>query len=464
VRDSVRRRLVEVAAPIGASAVVLVFALVRGAKDSMWMDEAFSVAAAQRPLRSLVEFVLTREPNMGPYYLTLWGWIRIDDGDLWVRFLSALCTVAAMWAVWLFVQRRSGSGPAGLAVVVFAMTPFVLAWSMQARGYTMAMAFAAWSLVFADRIRTGDGRWSALLFGVMVGLGVASQFATVFVFVGVVVALVALAPTRATLRSLVMSALAATVVFIPFSIAAILKPDHASWVPDLTIKRFLEEIDKTASGLGWVAVLGSGVVCLVVASVRTVRVRPYLMPLVGAVTGVVGLVLFSVLVRPLLVDRYLIGCLPLLVVAAAGGWTVLWSRWRVTVVVAVVGLLAMNLVTSIDRTRPKREDFRSATARIVENAVPGDAIIALPSYAVVGVARYLPDGTSADRLVASTDEADSWVIVDAAGTAVRPRRLWIVVRDPSPPLRTWVDSNYPVLLDEGWYGELRLQLRSVAGG
>ena len=282
VAENDQREKSELAVPVVASLFVLVFALMRGAKDSMWLDEAFSFAVAKRSLRSLVDLMLTREANMGPYYLTLWGWIRIDDGDRWVRLLSALCTVAALWAVWLIVRRWSGSGPAGLAAVVFVLTPFVLAWSMQARGYTMAMAFTAWSLVFADGIRSGKGRWSAVLFGVMVGLGVASQFSTSFVFVGVVLALIALTTTRATIRSLVISGAAALFVFAPFSIAAILNPDHASWIPALTMKRFFEELDKASSGIVWAAVLGSGIVCLLVASVRSVRVRPFLMPLAGA--------------------------------------------------------------------------------------------------------------------------------------------------------------------------------------
>jgi mannosyltransferase len=452
--------------PAAASAFVLVFALVRGTKDSMWFDEAFSYAVAKRPFGALVDFLLTGEPNMGPYYLSLWGWIRIDDGDLWIRFLSALCTVVALWGVWVIVRRWSGPGPAGLAAVVFALTPFVLAWSIQARGYTMAMAFAAWSLVYADRIRTGPGRWDGVVFGALVGLGVASQFATVFVFVGVIAALVALAPTRATVRSLMMSGVAAAVVFAPFSPAAVLKPGHASWVPDLTLKRFSGVLDTTLSGNVWAAAIGSGVVCLLVASLRSVRVRPFLMPLAGAATGLFGLAFFSVVVRPLFVDRYLIAILPLVVVSAVGGWSLLWSRWRVTLTVVVVGLMVLNLGASIDRTRPSREDYRSVAADVLARGEPGDAVVAYPDWSMSGLTRYLPEGTSTHRLVASARQPGSWMIVDADGVEERPRRLWIVIRATSlpPGLRDWIARNFPLVLGEGRYGSVRLELRGAAGG
>jgi hypothetical protein len=73
VAKSIQRNKSELAVPVVASLFVLVFALVRGAKDSMWFDEAFSFDVAKGSLGSLVDFVLTGEPNMGPYYLTLWG-------------------------------------------------------------------------------------------------------------------------------------------------------------------------------------------------------------------------------------------------------------------------------------------------------------------------------------------------------------------------------------------------------
>lgn len=452
--------------PVGASVFVLGFTLVRGAVDSMWMDEAFSFLAAKRSLPSLLEFVLTEEPNMGPYYLTLWPWIRIDDGDLWVRSLSALFTIATVWAVWSVVRRWSGAGVAGVAAIVFALTPFVLAWSMQARGYTMSMAFTTWSVFFADRIRTGEGRWSALLFGAMVGLAVASQFATVFVFIGVVAALLALAPRQSTMRSLLMAGLAATAVFAPFSVAAILKPDHADWVPALTGDRFAREFDLASSGLVWRLMVTTGLVALLVVSWRTPRVRPHLMALAGAVTGLVGLVAFSILVRPLFVGRYLIGCAPLVVIAAAGGWSVLWPRWRFTLLAVVIGLSAVHLGTSIDRTRPTPEDYRSATAAVEEGLRPGDAIVSLADYPIIGVVRYLPEGTPTQKLHPAPERPGSWKIVDENGRELRPQRLWVVNRgtNTTAAFDAWINRAYPEIIVDEQFGLLTLQLRTVAGG
>lgn len=190
------------------------------------------------------------------------------------------------------------------------------------------------------------------------------------------------------------------------------------------------------------------------------------MALAGATSGFIGLVLISHFVRPMFVSRYLIGCLPLAVIAAVGGWSLIWPRWRMITAALVIGASLLILGTSIDRTRPVREDYRSAAIDVMARLAPGDAIVAYPGSSTPGLIRYLPEGTPTQRLVASVQQPGSWVIENADGSAERPRRLWVVIRGASPPpgLRDWIATNYPLVLAEGWYGDVRLQLRASTGG
>jgi mannosyltransferase len=453
-------------APYLASLFVMAFELVRGTSDSMWMDESVSVWYAKKPLVSLIGLVWSRDANMGQYCLALWFWARLDDGDLWIRALSALGTVAAVWGIWLVVRRWSGDRVAAVAVAVFALTPFVLGWSMQARGYSMAMAFTAWSLVFADRIVEQKGRWSGPLFGVTVGLAVATQISTLVVFVGVVLAVFALAPTWRTARSLASAGLAAAGVFAPFAWAVISNPGQVSWIPDLTIDRFSLVMLDASSGGFWALMIASGWVCLMVASIRFVRFRPYLMALAGSASGVVGLVLISVAVTPMFVPRYLIGCIPLAVVAAAGGWSAVWPRRWSIVAVAIVGIFILNLGISLDRTRPQNEGYRAAAAVVMDLIQPGDAIVATAVYPILGLTRYLPDGTPTQGLFASRESPGSWVVVDQDGNEFQTNRIWILYRGPAESARfgVWIQQRFPVVAVDEEFGGIRLQLRETSGG
>lgn len=450
-------------APIGASAFVFVFALFRATDSSMWWDEAFSFAAAKQPLSSLLDLIWVHEANMGPYYLVLWGWIRIDDGDLWIKLLSALATITALWGVWVIVRRWSGTGLAALAVTVFALTQYVLVWSIQARGYAMAMAATAWSLVFADRIRTGEGRWSGMVFGALVGLAVALQLSTAFVFVGVVAGISMLAPTRATLRSLVVGGAVAGVVIAPFSAAVIRNPDQAEWIPALTLDSFRAEFMRAASGPWWALVIGSGWICLAVGAAREARVRPYLLALAGAVSGVVGLVATSLLVRPMFISRYLIGCVPLAVVAAIGGASVLWPRrWR-ALTIAVVALSLVALGTSVGRIR-FGEDYRSAAAVVLDDLRDTDAIVPFGGFSLIGLTRYLPEGTPTHRIVPSAEIVGDWSVVAPDSSSMAADRLWVIVLEkyPPPEFAEWVSTDFPYVVIDRPLGEVRLVLRQRA--
>jgi hypothetical protein len=266
-----RRKLLRFSAPAVASLFVVAFELLRGAKDSMWSDEIFSYWAAHQSFGSLLHQLWTREANMGPYYLALWFWVRIGNSDTWIRALSALATVVAIWGIWLVARRWSGARVAAVAVAVFALSPFVLSWSMQARGYSMAMAFTAWALVFADTLVRGDGRrsWvvSAAVFGAMVGLAVAAHLAAAGVFVGMIITMVVLAPGRRMVRNLAVSGVVAGVCFAPFAIAVAQDPSQ-DWIPDLDLQFFVKQLVEAGGGSFGALMIALGLVCAVIAAVE----------------------------------------------------------------------------------------------------------------------------------------------------------------------------------------------------
>jgi hypothetical protein len=463
VAENDQQKKLDLVVPSVVSIFVVAFTLARGTTDSMWYDEAVSWETAKLPFSWMIERILVQDANMGPYYVVLWSWVRINDGDLWIRLLSTLGVVATIWAIWAIVRRWSGSGVAVVAVAVFAFTPFVLSWSMQARGYAFAMALITWSVFFADRVRVGDGRWSGALFGFFAGLSIAMQLTTAFVFIGIVATVLALAPTRQTIRSFVMAGFTAVIAFSPFAIAVVLNTDQADWIPALTMRSFTQEFFLASSGPIWAVFIASGWLCLLVAAWRVQGLRPYLVPIAGVVMGVAGLVAISLLLRPMFIGRYLIGCLPLAVIAAAGGWSVLWTRWRLPSAVAIVGVSLLLLGASIDRTRPPPEDYRGAAADVMVGLRPSDGIVADNNFPITGLVRYLPEGVKTQRFVAPSPERKTWSIRNAGGATVQPERIWLLIRTAPPPgLRDWLFTNYPIVVSEQWYGQLILQLRASA--
>jgi mannosyltransferase len=108
------------AALAGGTGVVLRFVTT----SALWLDEAQSVAIARVPLAD-IPGALRRDGAPPLYYVLLHGWIRLfGDGDVAVRVLSGICSVAAIVVLAVAVSRRVGRRAAVVVALVLATNPF----------------------------------------------------------------------------------------------------------------------------------------------------------------------------------------------------------------------------------------------------------------------------------------------------------------------------------------------------
>lgn len=132
--------------PAALFAVALAFDLYRLGAPSLWMDEAFSVQLARRPLSVLYSaFISGGEPNMIFYHLLLHGWLAlgallgIPATEFFVRFPSAI--FAALSALMLFLLgRRFLNLTAGLiGASTYLLTGLVLTYAQETRAYALQL-------------------------------------------------------------------------------------------------------------------------------------------------------------------------------------------------------------------------------------------------------------------------------------------------------------------------------------
>jgi mannosyltransferase len=144
-----RSRLAPVGAPVGtrppwlgiATGFVLFLAVVvRFATVSpLWLDEAQTVAIARLPLGDLAEG-LRHDGSPPLFYVILHVWMRIfGDGDLAVRFLSGLFSVAALPLMWVAGRRLGGRTVAWSALILLAASPFAVRYATEVRQYSLVV-------------------------------------------------------------------------------------------------------------------------------------------------------------------------------------------------------------------------------------------------------------------------------------------------------------------------------------
>ncbi len=118
--------------------------------ESLWFDEAYSVAFASADL-SLLNFLRPGGfafTDKNVYHILLHFWLDLGRTEFMIRLLSVICGVATVLVVMGVARRLFGRRPAAWAAGLLAVSPFHIWYSREARMYVLAGLFA-WLAVLA---------------------------------------------------------------------------------------------------------------------------------------------------------------------------------------------------------------------------------------------------------------------------------------------------------------------------
>jgi hypothetical protein len=164
--------------PVAVAAVVVAGGVMRFATPShLWLDESLTVEIARRPVGGLLD-ALRHDGSPPLYYLLLHQWIRVfGTGDVAVRALSGLLSLATLplaAAAGRRVGRTSaafGNGDAATgprvavaALLLFAASPYAIRYGSETRMYSLVVLLVlAFGLVLLRALeRSSAPRLAAL--------------------------------------------------------------------------------------------------------------------------------------------------------------------------------------------------------------------------------------------------------------------------------------------------------------
>ncbi|MFB1048256.1 glycosyltransferase family 39 protein [Streptomyces chrestomyceticus] len=397
-------------------------------EDSLWRDEAVTWQVGQRSVAEIWDLLGQVDVVHGLYYVLMHGVFELFGVGPVVLRLPSVLAVAAAAAATAAAGRRLAGPWAGLAAgLVLALIPNIQHYAQEGRAYalvTAGVAVATWLLVSAADA-SGNGaavvrrrrwpRWAG--YGaVMLTTALLNWFSLFVLPAHAVTVLVArrrgarplLAPWAVSVALVLAGAL-------PLILASRAQAGQVSWIKPVAVSTLLG-----------VAVLL--LVALVCARVpypgrgrATVSPASVGLPLLAVPQG--GLLLASVLVEPVYLDRYVLytnlGFALLLGVGVAAAVQALPVRtWVLLAGVTATAFVALLPVeTGLRAPKSRADDVLRAADRVAVAARTGDGVLFIPA-ARRDTALVTPTAfTGLDDLALAESPAASGTIKGVEGSA-----------------------------------------------
>jgi mannosyltransferase len=363
---------------------------------SLWLDEIWSIGTARLPYHSIFWVTAHKDSNASLYYVVLHLWLKLGHSELWVRSLSLALGVITIPLLYKLGNDLLGK-PVGLfASMLLMVSKLHIIESQDTRTYTMTVLLITLaSLFFVRSIEQPSFKnWSAYV--ILSALAIYGHVFSLLVVGGHAASLIFLRRREVPWKGVLASGtvLAASVVPLGFLLHdRMAEPEvPLEWAPRVSVpvvgRFFWSLAGGSHYGISVWFVVGV-VLCIAYLGLCLIGIGHFVQLWReygrSMQTWRLGLVLswFFVpiaicivlsLSKPLLVDKYLIVCIPALVMLAAQGGAVLRPKWGATWLGCMVILATLALVPYFQKRQQDRE-WQMATATILSQAQPGDAII-----------------------------------------------------------------------------------------
>ena len=366
-------------------AVTLVAAALRFphlGRESLWLDEAYSVMIARLDASTFWRIIATREANMALYYVMLRGWLWFGFGEAAVRSLSAVAGTLAVPVLFVLGRRLLGVRAAFVSVLLLAANEFHIYYSQEARAYSLVALFVLLSCLFFVRGVEGGSRADWILYVAVSAAAVYCQASALLVLLAQLTSLLAPSSRRRPWRGLLASGLGIAAATAPFAwaVACQNKGGRLYWISPLSLASFYHFLLVLSGSRPAMVVFLAAVAAALAALARSWRrgveceAESRLAFLVCWLLVPIAITLAVSLRKPIFADRYLIVCLPALLLLAGWGLARLRPPWAAPLLLTIL-LVATARHLVANSAKMVKDDWRGATGSVLAQTAPGDGLI-----------------------------------------------------------------------------------------
>jgi hypothetical protein len=407
----------------------------------LWLDEALSVDIARLPAGQITE-ALRHDGHPPLYYFLLHGWMDVfGQGDVAVRALSGVLSVAALPLAWLAGRRVAGRPGAWAALVLLALSPFAIRYGTETRMYSLVMLLVLAGYLLVAQALDAPKAWTLVSISVLTGLLLLSHYWGLW-FVTAVIAVLAFVAWRTTgdVRGRVVKVAVAIagggLLLVPWLPVMLDQAAHTGtpWAapvrPTTIVTQTLQDVgggdyaEAILLGFALLALFGLGLFGRAIDArrieldVRTVPQVRWESAMVGATIVLASAAGYAT--HTTFASRYASVFVPLFMIVVAVGLTRFDGRLARGLVAS--GVLALGLVGGVHNVITDRTQAGDITSAIRAGATPADLVVICPDQLGPSVHRLLPKDLDQVTypLLAGPDLVD-WRDYEERNAAADPR-------------------------------------------
>lgn len=364
--------------------------------NSIRLDEAQSMWQTSHSLSGTLK-VVAQDVHVPLYHLLLHFWQVVFGPSIEVaRRMSLLFFILSIPVVYLLARRILSINWSLLVVVLYSFSPFTNWYANEARMYTLLLLMTTLSLYFFTKIIDSRGKKGWLGYVITAVIGVYSHY---FFLLNLLTQGIYYLFTRKRFAKgtfLKFAGLAALLIveLIPWFLYFKSQGSASNTSPNLQVPSSIDFVNVLSQFLfgfqndALNTILVSPWPLLVIVALMFVKDGQKITPKVGLMLSATLLPIIiayvvSYTVTPLFVSRYMIACIPPLLIA--GVWFI--SHYRRFLAVGISGLLLLALIgTSFHQYRsastPVKEDYKAAAALISSQADSSDVVVLSAPFTV----------------------------------------------------------------------------------
>jgi mannosyltransferase len=371
------------------------------ASKPFWFDECFSVEVARIRWSDFLHLLWWREANMSLYYVLLRAWLSLNQHDgqnpFFIRSLSVLIAAATLPAIYWLATLLYDRRVALIAAALFTFNAYSVRYAQEARSYALFLLLATLSSGFLISFLQESTRRKWLGYVIVSILAVYAHFYALLLVVAQWLAVRWLgsfseSEDRTVARSaqlrqawiVIGLAVLPLLVFVAKTGAGPIR-----WIPRPGLRDMLEFYEHLAGGSSWILLIICAVACVAAAMPlgkqlfargqrwetcwETWRAQ---FLLIWMIFPVLLTVLLS-FARPVFLGRYMIFCLPALLILVAAGLARLRNAWLLMAALSGILLLCLQGVLFVysHDFDSERDASEAATDFILDHSKAGDAVI-----------------------------------------------------------------------------------------